>query len=223
MRHQLTGNRLGRNTSWRKATLRDMAKATLKHERIRTTKAKAKEARKLVDRLITLGKRGTLAAKRKAFSILCDHQLVSDLFNKIAVRFKNRPGGYTRVIPLSMRRGDHAQLAYLELTEKDIQVIETKKAAKSKLKKKEDITQKDKAESAKSISKKTKKVQELPGKEHLPESTVEKKEKETPQEEKPKISEVPVSKEEKSQEPQEKPKKKMLGGFKKIFKKDKSQ
>ena len=127
MRHRISGNRIGRNSSLRKATLRDLAKATLVHQKICTTKAKAKEARKLVDKLITLGKKDTLAAKRRAFAILCDHGLVSDLFNNIAGRFKSRLGGYTRIIPLSERRGDRAFLVYLELTEKKIE--EPKKPA----------------------------------------------------------------------------------------------
>lgn len=118
----------------RKATIRDIAKATLIAQRVRTTKDKAKEARKLVDRLITLGKKDTLAAKRKAFSILCDHKLVSNLFSKIAVRFKNRAGGYTRIIPLHTRRGDNASLAYLELTEKLIDEKSLKKVSSGKSK-----------------------------------------------------------------------------------------
>ena len=129
MRHAVSGNKLGRNSSWRKATVRDIAKATLIRQRICTTKAKAKEARKLVDRLITLGKKGTLAHRRKAFSILNDHQLVSQLFNKTAPRFQKRKGGYTRIIPLSFRRGDNAQLVYLELTEKEIVIISKPKSS----------------------------------------------------------------------------------------------
>ncbi len=129
MRHRISGNRLNRKTSHRKATVRDLAKATLVQERIRTTKAKAKEARKLVDRLITLGKKGTLADKRRAFAILCDHRLVSELFNQTASRFKNRVGGYTRIIPLGFRRGDNAEMVYLELTEKKKLVVSKPKSA----------------------------------------------------------------------------------------------
>lgn len=125
MRHGIAGNRLSRNSSLRKATVRDIAKAALTRQRICTTQAKAKEARKLVDRLITLGKNGTLADKRRAFAILCDHQLVSDLFNKTSPRFKDRVGGYTRIIRLGPRRGDNAKLAFLELTEKE-KIIVTK-------------------------------------------------------------------------------------------------
>lgn len=129
MRHGMAGNRLSRNSTLRKATVRDLAKATLVAQRICTTEAKAKEARKLVDKLITLGKKGTLAAKRRAFSILTDHKLVSDLFAKTSPRFKNRIGGYTRIIKLGTRRGDNAALAYLELTEKEIIIISKPKSA----------------------------------------------------------------------------------------------
>ena len=124
MRHGIAGNRLSRNRSLRKATVRDIAKATLIHQRICTTITKAKEAHKLVEQLITLGKKGELAHRRRAFAILCDHRLVSDLFNRTSPRFKNRVGGYTRIIPVAgLRRGDNAQLAYLELTEKDKVII----------------------------------------------------------------------------------------------------
>ena len=136
MRHGIAGNKLSRNSSLHKATVRDDAKATLIRQRICTTQAKAKEARKLVDRLITLGKKGTLADKRRAFAILCDHKLVSDLFTKTSSRFKNRVGGYTRIIPLGTRRGDNARLAFLELTEKEEIVISKPKSATAAKKKK---------------------------------------------------------------------------------------
>jgi len=136
MRHGKAGNRLSRNQTLRKATVRDLAKATLIDQRICTTKAKAKEARKLVDRLITLGKKGTLAHRRKAFSILCDHQLVRDLFSKTAPRFQNRFGGYTRIIPLATaRRGDAAHMVLLELTEKEV-IVSTPKVKEEKAKEK---------------------------------------------------------------------------------------
>ena len=118
MRHRISGNTLNRQSSHRKATVRDLAKAALIHERIKTTKVKAQEARKLVDKLITLGKKGNLAEKRRAFAILCDHKLVSNLFNETSPRFAHRKGGYTRIIKLTNRRGDNAQMVFLELTEK---------------------------------------------------------------------------------------------------------
>src|SRR3989338_8539233 len=129
MRHGIVGNKLSRFSSFRKATVRDIAKATLIHQRVCTTKAKAMEARKLVDKLITLGKKGKLSHQRRAFSILCHQNLVSDLFKKTAPRFKDRQGGYTRIIPFRNRRGDNAHLVFLELTEKDEALITKKKAA----------------------------------------------------------------------------------------------
>jgi large subunit ribosomal protein L17 len=131
MRHKIAGNRLSRNQSLRKATLRDLAKATLIDQRICTTRAKAKEARKLVEQLITLGKKDTLAARRKAFAILCDHSLVSSLFKETAPRFKNRVGGYTRIIPFENRLGDNAEMVFLELTEKDRVIISGQKIKKT--------------------------------------------------------------------------------------------
>jgi large subunit ribosomal protein L17 len=124
----------------RKATVRDLAKATLIQQRICTTEAKAKEARKMVDKLITLGKKGTLADKRRAFAILCDHGIVSDLFNKTSPRFKDRAGGYTRIIHLGNRRGDNAQLALLELTEKE-EVIITKPKSEAVAKKEKPVSE----------------------------------------------------------------------------------
>ena len=136
MRHAKAKRKLNRYSSWRKATVRDIVKATLARQRICTTLIKAKEARKLVDRLITLGKKGTLAHKRRAFAVLCDHRLVSELFKKTAPRFARRQGGYTRIIPVSNRRGDNARMAYLELTEKEEMVLsKAKSAATSKAKK----------------------------------------------------------------------------------------
>jgi large subunit ribosomal protein L17 len=131
MRHGKAGNRLSRNRSLRKATMRDMARAILVQERICTTRAKAKEARKFIEKLITLGKKDTLAARRAAFAILCDHNMVSDLFTKTAPRFKSRNGGYTRIIPYIQRAGDNAELAFLELTEKSKEIITNQKRTKA--------------------------------------------------------------------------------------------
>jgi large subunit ribosomal protein L17 len=140
MRHGIAGNKLSRNSSLRKATVRDIAKATLIRQRICTTQAKAKEARKLVDKLITLGKSGSLADKRRAFAILCDHKLVSNLFSKTSSRFKKRSGGYTRIIPLGNRRGDNARLAFLELTEKEEIIVSKPQSTASKKKNADAIT-----------------------------------------------------------------------------------
>jgi large subunit ribosomal protein L17 len=122
MRHGVAGKKFGRNQTLRAATVRDLAKAVLINETIRTTKVKAGQARILVDKLITMGKKGTLAAKRRAFAVLCDHGIVSSLFGTIAPRFENRKGGYTRVIKLAVnRQGDNAEMAILELTERSVE------------------------------------------------------------------------------------------------------
>jgi large subunit ribosomal protein L17 len=145
MRHRKSGNRLSRNQSLRKATLRDMAKAVFLQERICTTRAKAKEARKLIEKLITLGKKDTLAARRRAFAILCDHKEVSQLFSQVAPRFKSRKGGYTRIIPYIQRGGDNAQLAFLELTQKSREIITNQKRTKAE-KEARDVTTVSEAE-----------------------------------------------------------------------------
>jgi large subunit ribosomal protein L17 len=133
MRHGVAGKKFGRNQTLRAATLRDLVKALLINQTIRTTKVKAGEARKLADKMITLGKKNTLAAKRRAFAILCDHGLVSDLFNTIAPRFASRQGGYTRIIKLAVnRQGDNAQMVILELTEKVIVSKPTEEKAEGK-------------------------------------------------------------------------------------------
>lgn len=131
MKHGISGKKFNRNSKFRQATIRDIARATLERERICTTVARAKETRKLVDRLITLGKKQSLSAKRRAFSILGSHRMVSDLFNKIAPRFQSRNGGYTRIIRLPKnRRGDNASLVFFELTEKNI--LSEKNSSKNK-------------------------------------------------------------------------------------------
>ncbi len=117
MRHSNSGKKLGRNPSHRKALYRNMAKALLTYGRIRTTETKAKLLRTVVDPLITLGKRNDLHARRQAFDVLGDHQLVKRLFDEIAPQFANINGGYTRVLKLAdMRKGDCAPMALIELT-----------------------------------------------------------------------------------------------------------
>ncbi|MFH1640383.1 MAG: 50S ribosomal protein L17 [Candidatus Omnitrophota bacterium] len=117
MRHSKSRLQLNRFTSWRKATLISLARNLLIHESIRTTKTKAKAVRPLAEKLISLGKKNTLSAKRQAFSILQDHKLVSLLFSDIAPRFGNRIGGYLRILNLGSRRGDNAKMVVLELIE----------------------------------------------------------------------------------------------------------
>ncbi len=115
MRHRKAGRRFGRNTSNRKAMVRNMVTSLLDHERIVTTTPKAKEIRKVADKMITLGKRGDLHARRQALSFIQDKTVVAKLFNELGPEYKERPGGYTRIIQTGNRLGDCAPMAILEL------------------------------------------------------------------------------------------------------------
>jgi large subunit ribosomal protein L17 len=115
MRHLKSGRQLSRNSSHRWALMRNLITALLREEKIHTTDPKAKELRRWVERVITLGKRGDLHARRQAASILFDKTVVQKLFDTIGPRFKDRAGGYTRIIKLGVRHGDAAQLALIEL------------------------------------------------------------------------------------------------------------
>ena len=118
MRHGNSGNRLSRNRSLRKATLRDMAKCVLVQERICTTRAKAKEARKLIEQLITLGKKDCLANRRLAFNRTRDRDIVTKLFTELGPRYATRPGGYLRILKFGFRHGDNAPMALVELLDR---------------------------------------------------------------------------------------------------------
>lgn len=115
MRHLKSGRQLSRNSSHRWALMRNLITALLREEKIRTTDPKAKELRRWADRVITLGKQGTLHARRQVLSIVQDKAVVRKLFDTIGPRFKDRPGGYTRIIKIGIRRGDAAQMSLIEL------------------------------------------------------------------------------------------------------------
>jgi large subunit ribosomal protein L17 len=117
MRHNKTGRRLGRTTSHRIAMFRNMVTSLLNHERIVTTDAKAKEIRSVAEKMITLGKRGDLHAHRQAAAYIREKSIVTKLFATIAPRYKDRQGGYTRIIKLGQRLGDAASLSVIELVE----------------------------------------------------------------------------------------------------------
>src|SRR5690606_3924222 len=119
MRHRKAGRKLGRNASHRKALMSNLVSSLFRYERIQTTDAKAKELRRVADKLITLGKRGDLHARRLALRTIRDKDIVSKLFDEIAPRNAERPGGYTRVVKLHRRVGDNAPLAVIELVERD--------------------------------------------------------------------------------------------------------
>lgn len=119
MRHQKAGRRLNKNGPHRKALFRNMVTSLLDHEQIQTTDAKAKELRGLADRMITLGKRGDLHARRQALSVIRDKEVAAKLFGELADRYRDRPGGYTRIIKLGHRAGDAAPQAMIELVDRE--------------------------------------------------------------------------------------------------------
>ena len=128
MRHNRNTKRFGRSPGERIAMLENLVGSLLTFQQIKTTLQKAKAAQRLADRVITLGKDDSLHSRRQAFAYLQDHTLTSRLFKEVAPRFKDRKGGYTRILQLQRRKGDGAQMALLELTEKEIKVKEPKKA-----------------------------------------------------------------------------------------------
>lgn len=139
MRHQLSGRQLSRNAPHRWAMLRNMAASLLRHETIRTTVPKAKELRRMVEPLITLGKADSQANRRRAFAQLRDDNVVTKLFEDLGPRFKARAGGYTRILKMDPRPGDAAPMALMQLVDKPAQVEapaedegKAKKASKKK-------------------------------------------------------------------------------------------
>lgn len=125
MRHGVGGRKLGRTTSHRKAMLNNMVASLLEHERIQTTVPKAKEARRLAERIITLGKKGGLANIRQAERHVRNRALLQKVFGELKDRYASRPGGYTRVIRIGYRQGDAAEIAYLELVDRPEKVAAT--------------------------------------------------------------------------------------------------
>jgi large subunit ribosomal protein L17 len=118
MRHRNSGRQLSRNSSHRKATLRNMASSLVRHEAIRTTLPKAKELRRVVEPLITMAKRDSAAARRLAFNRTRDREVVTKLFNELGPRYQARPGGYLRILKCGFRSGDKAPMAYVELVDR---------------------------------------------------------------------------------------------------------
>lgn len=115
MRHRVAGKKLGRSSAHRTALFRNLVTSLLRHEAVRTTDAKAKEIRRWADRMITLGKQGTLHARRRAATVLRSETVLKKLFDEIAPRFAQRAGGYTRVVKLGVRAGDAASMSLVEL------------------------------------------------------------------------------------------------------------
>ena len=146
MRHHLSGRQLSRNSSHRHALLRSLSVSLLRHETIRTTIPKAKELRRVVEPLITLGKDDSESNRRLAFSRLRDTEIVAKLFDTIGPRFKARPGGYTRILHMAPRAGDNAPMALMQLVERSAPVAVEAAPEDKKAKKVEAAPKVDKAE-----------------------------------------------------------------------------
>jgi len=193
MRHRVAGRKLSRHTQHRELMFRNMLVSLLRYERIKTTLAKGKELRGWADRMISLGKRGTLHARRRAFALLRDKGIVKKLFDEIAPKFKDREGGYTRVYKLGWRQGDAAPLSLVELvtfTHPEEKKKSTITKAKEVLEK---VTPKKKEKGEKGKEKVKEKAKEKPkekpkekAKEEKKEKKVKKEEKEAPEEKKAK-------------------------------------
>jgi large subunit ribosomal protein L17 len=124
MRHRKSGRQLNRNSSHRKAMFSNMTNSLLDHEIIKTTLPKAKELRRVAEPLITLAKEDSVANRRSAFASLRDKEMVGKLFNELAPRYKERPGGYTRILKCGFRSGNAAPMAYIELVDRPADAVE---------------------------------------------------------------------------------------------------
>jgi large subunit ribosomal protein L17 len=132
MRHQVKKGYLGRNTAHRRALLRNLVTSFLEKERVRTTLAKARSVRPVAEKMITLGKRGTLHARRQALAYMTKEAAVQKLFDELGPRYKERPGGYTRIVKLGTRAGDGASMAMLELVGAEFKAKAKKKKKDAK-------------------------------------------------------------------------------------------
>jgi|UniRef100_A0A7V6DQB0 large subunit ribosomal protein L17 len=131
MRHLKAGRRLARTTEHRTAMLRNLITQLLEHERVQTTQAKAKEARQWAEKIITLAKQGDLHARRQTLRVVRTKKAMAKLFGELKDRYQNRPGGYTRIVPLGFRIGDGAPISILELVDRPEKLPKAKKKAGS--------------------------------------------------------------------------------------------
>ena len=156
MKHRIAGRRLDRTTEHRTAMFRNMVTSLLRHEKIVTTLPKAKELKRIADKVITAGKKGTPHARRLVNRDVKDVEVLVKLFGDLATRFKSRPGGYTRIVRIGRRAGDNAEMAVIELVEKAAATSETEGEGETKAKAKAD----EKAPKAKAKTKKAEKAAE---------------------------------------------------------------
>ena len=196
MRHRVAGRKLSRHTQHRALMFRNMLGSLLQHERIKTTLAKGKELRGWVDKIITLGKKGTLHARRQAFALLRDEGIVKKLFDEIAPKFKDREGGYTRIYKMGWRHGDGAPLSLVEL----VTFSSPAEKKKSPVKKAKEVLEKvapgkkGKEEKKEKREEEKEKGKEKPKEKEKKEKKVKKEEKETPSKEKAKKKKPPEEK-----------------------------
>lgn len=148
MRHREKGRKLGRKKSHRNLMLRNLVASLFDKESVKTTEARAKEARRLAERIVTWGKKGDLHSRRLALRYIHDAGLIKKVFETVAPRFEGRNGGYTRIVKLANRRGDAAKIVILELTEKGKEVEDEKAARKAKKEAKRDARKKAEEEAA---------------------------------------------------------------------------
>ncbi len=137
MYHGKAGRKLGRTSSHREAMFRNMVTSVIKHERIRTTDTRAKELKKLAEKMVTLGKKGSLHARRQALAVVRDKEMVGKLFGELSERYRNRAGGYTRIVKVGYRYGDNAPVSILEFIPDEKKKEKAKPKAKAKSKSKE--------------------------------------------------------------------------------------
>ena len=173
MRHRVAGRKLSRHTQHRELMFRNMVVSLLQYERIKTTLAKGKELRSWADKIITLGKKGTLHARRQAFALLRNEGIVKKLFDEIAPKFKDREGGYTRVYRLGWRQGDGAPLSLVEL----VTYALPKEKKKSTITKAKEVLEKVTPKKKAKVEKKEKEKKEKKAKKEEKEAPKEKKEK----------------------------------------------
>lgn len=138
MHHGKAGSKLGRTSSHKGAMLRNMVTSVIKHERIKTTDTKAKELRKLTEKMVTLGKKGSLHARRQALAVVRDKDMVGKLFGELTERYRNRAGGYTRIVKVGYRYGDNAPVSILEFIADEKKKEKAKAKGKTKAKAKKD-------------------------------------------------------------------------------------
>jgi len=201
MRHRVAGRKLSRHTQHRELMFRNMLVSLLQHERIRTTLAKGKEFRSWADRMISLGKKGTLHARRQAFALLRNHEMVKKLFDEIAPKLKGREGGYTRIYKMGWRQGDGAPLSLVELAtfshpeeKKKSPVTKAKETLEKVVPKKKGKEEIEEKKGKKEKKEKKEKVQKKEEGKEKKEKKVKKEEKETPKEKKEKPKKKPSEK-----------------------------